>query len=114
MEEKIIKLSFGRLKIAVRPVGADYLLLITGGREHLGCTVMAEPRPSLTGAGISATSSVLNASGHKDEFICRPLAEKLSAQKNARVICAGGFHIDNISPAQLKELSEALEQVVWN
>ena len=40
--------------------------------------------------------------------------EKLSAQKNARVICAGGFHIDNISPAQLKELSEALEQVVWN
>ena len=111
MEEKIINLSFAKLKLNITRVGEDYLLLVTGGREHLGCTVLAEPRASLTGQGMSSTSSVLNASGHKDELICRPLAEKLSAQKGARVVCTGGFHIDEISPVQLQELDEAVKQI---
>lgn len=111
MEERIIPLSFGTLHIAVKRVGADYLLLVTGGGEHLGCAVLAEPRKSLTGEGISSTSSVLNASGHKDELICRPLAERLASQREARVVCTGGFHIDNISPAQLRELDEALSEI---
>ena len=111
MEEKIIRLSFADLKIRLERVEEDYLLLVTGGRAHLGCTVLAEPRPSLTGEGVSCTSSVLNASGHKDELICRLLAERLSAQREARVVCTGGFHIDDISPAQLKELDEALEKI---
>ena len=112
MEEKIIRLSFASLKIRLEKVGEDYLLLVTGGKEHLGCTVMAEPRASLSGEGMSSTSSVLNASGHKDELLCRPLAESLSARKNARVICTGGFHSDNISPAQLKELDGAMERIM--
>lgn len=111
MEEKIIRLSFADLKIRLEQVGEDCLLLVTGGREHLGCTVLAEPRPSLAGVGTSCTSSVLNASGHKDELICRPLAERLSAQREARVVCTGGVHIDDISPAQLKELDEALAKI---
>lgn len=113
MEEKIIALSFAQLRIASTRVGEDYLLLVTGGREHLGCTVLAEPRESLTGEGRSSTSSVLNAAGHKDELICRPLAEKLSAQKNARVVCTGGFHIDEISPAQLQEMGEAIKNFTF-
>lgn len=113
MEERIIPLSFGELKIVVTKIGEDYLLLVTGGQEHLGCTILAEPRKSLTGEGFSSTSSVLNASGHKDELICRPLAEKLSAQKNARVVCTGGFHIDEISPAQLQELGEAIKDFTF-
>ena len=113
MEEKIISLSFATLKIVITRVGEDYLLLVTGGRAHLGCTVLAEPRPSLTGEGQSSTSSVLNVSGHKDELICRPLAEKLSAQKQARVVCTGGFHLDEISLPQLQELGEAIRKFTF-
>ena len=112
--ENELLFSFGKLVLTLQKVGADYLLVIAGGRAHLGCVVMAEPRPSLTGAGRSSTSSVLNASGHKDELICRPLAERLSAQRNARVVCTGGVHIDEISPAQLKELGEALERITFD
>ena len=114
MEERIIPLSFARLKLGIERIGEDYLLLVTGGREHLGCTVLAEPRPSLTGEGTSSTSSVLNALGHKDEYLCRALAEKLSSEKKARVVCTGGFHIDNISPAQLQELGKAVEKVSFS
>lgn len=111
MEERIIPLSFGELKIVVTKIGEDYLLLVTGGQEHLGCTILAEPRKSLTGDGFSSTSSVLNASGHKDELLCRPLAERLAAQRGARVVCTGGFHIDEISPAQLQELDRAVKGI---
>ena len=109
--EQEIRLSFALLKISLAKVGEDYLLLVTGGREHLGCTVLAEPRPSLTGEGQSSTSSVLNAGGHKDELLCRPLAEKLAAQKGARVVCTGGFHVDGITGAQLQELDRALDKI---
>lgn len=119
MEEKIfigdggneLLLSFGKLALTLQRVGADYLLLVTGGQEHLGCTILAEPRKSLTGEGFSSTSSVLNASGHKDELLCRPLAERLAAQRGARVVCTGGFHIDEISPAQLQELDRAVKGI---
>ena len=111
--ENRLPLSFAVLSITLTKVGEDYLLLAKGGREHLGCAVLAEPRPSLTGRGVSSTSSVLNASGHKDEFICRLLAERLAERKNARVVCTGGFHIDEISPLQLQELGEALEKITF-
>jgi hypothetical protein len=109
--ENELLFSFGKLVLTLQKVGADYLLVVTGGMAHLGCVVMAEPRPSLTGAGRSSTSSVLNASGHKDELLCRPLAERLAAQRGARVVCTGGFHIDEISPAQLQELDRAVKGI---
>ena len=58
-------------------IGEDILINIQGGEKpHIGCPIMAEPRPSLSGNGErSVTSSVLNLTGHKDESICRSLAE---------------------------------------
>ncbi|MBQ6397572.1 MAG: hypothetical protein IJI06_05425 [Oscillospiraceae bacterium] len=46
-------------------------------KPHIGCAVLAIPRPSLKSDGsMSCTSSVLNLSGHKDETLCRLLAER--------------------------------------
>lgn len=46
---------------------------------------------------MSATSSVLNFPDHKDEVICRWMAEKVSKELGKRVVCTGGFHKDGIS-----------------
>ena len=64
------------LALSARAVGEDLLLCLSGGtRPHLGCVVMASPRPSLADPEKrSATSSVLNLPGHKDEALCRALA----------------------------------------
>ena len=51
--ERTIKrsLSFGDLTLKITDVGEDLHLLLTGGEKpHLGCTVLAIPRPSLTGS----------------------------------------------------------------
>ena len=108
-----VKLSFSTLCLDLSPVGEDIAAVLYGGeRPHIGCTVLAVPRPSLTGDGnLSCTSSVINITGHKDEQICRYTAEKLCKSYGVTVTCTGGFHVDNITEAQLKEITEAIESI---
>lgn len=73
------ELSFSVIKLYVLKLGDDYNITISGGdKPHIGSSVLAIPRLSLTGDGsISATSSLMNMIGHKDEHICRYIAEKV-------------------------------------
>lgn len=89
----------------VVPMGKDYTLAVYGGTlSHVGSVVMAQARPSLTGTGISATSSVLNCVGHKDEMVARKFAEAVAMQNNCTAVCACGIHIDAITPEQLRQV----------
>ena len=105
-----VRLSFTRINIAVDSIGDDLCITVQGGKSHIGCTVLAIPRESLTGEGISCTSSVINVSGHKDEEICRYVAEKAAAKYNVAVVCTGGIHIDGITAGQLEELREGIKK----
>ncbi len=110
----ILTLSFAEASLTVTPVGEDIHILFSGGdRPHIGCTVMAVPRGSLTGDGsISVTSSVMNLTGHKDEAVCRELAEAWCRKTGSVTVCTGGFHVDNITAEQIGELMEAIGQIV--
>lgn len=101
------------LEVSAAFVGEDILVCLQGGeRPHLGCVVQTEPRESLTGDGsVSATSSVLNYLGHKDEVVCRYVAEKISRELKRRVVCTGGFHKDGITIEEIREVQRAVETV---
>lgn len=101
------------LEVSAAFVGEDVLVCLQGGeRPHLGCVVQTEPRESLTGDGsVSATSSVLNYLGHKDEVVCRYVAEKISRELKRRVVCTGGFHKDGINVDEIREVQMAVEVV---
>ncbi len=100
------------LEVRADWVGSDIYLLLSGGTDpHIGCAVLSIPRPSLTGDGtVSATSSVLNVTGHKDEAICRLLAEGVCRAKNCTVVCAGGFHADDLNAEQIDEVTSAVSK----
>ena len=106
-----IPLSFSEAHVTVSRLGEDVSLLFSGGeRPHIGCTVLALPRPSLTGDGsVSATSSVINVTGHKDGAVCRYLAEEVCKKTGRTVVCTGGFHVDGITPEQIAEVTEAVK-----
>lgn len=116
MEEKVIEreLSFTKLTIKFTKTGKDYHMLLQGGdRPHIGCTVLALPRPSLKRNGrLGSTASVINVTGHKDEYLCRYLAEKMAAAQNAVVVCTGGFHTDRITEEQIWEVKQAVEEMI--
>lgn len=103
-------LTFTDICVEIHRLGSDYHILVSGGeRPHIGCTVLALPRPSLDGSGrISSTASVLNVTGHKDEEVCRYLAETVSAGKNSIVVCTGGIHMDGITKEQIAEIVETM------
>ncbi|MCD8230281.1 MAG: hypothetical protein LUD14_00365 [Clostridiales bacterium] len=106
-------LSFGTsIEVRLSRVGEDIHLLLSGGASpHIGCAVMSVPRPSLTGDGsVSATSSVLNVTGHKDEVICRMLSEAVCRKYNRLTVCVGGFHADHLSAEQIAEVRQAVEK----
>lgn len=101
------------IEVGVSRIGNDILLCLEGGtKPHIGCVVQAVPRLSLTGDGSgSATASVLNLIGHKDEYLCRQLAEKISSNLGTVVVCTGGFHIDNMTKEQIKEVLQAVNEI---
>lgn len=111
--EKTAETANSVLEIRAEKVGSDILICLSGGSHpHIGCVVQAVPRPSLKGDGtVSATSSVLNLTGHKEEVLCRMLAEKVCCACNAVVVCTGGFHLDNITPAQISEVMGTAEML---
>lgn len=84
------------------------LASLVGGEEpHLGGVVLSVPRPSLANPGvISCTSSLIPLVGHKDHEAARPLAEMLARETNQPVSVAAGIHIDNASPADIREYME--------
>lgn len=107
------ELTFSSVTVSAARLGGDILLAVQGGEKpHIGCTVQAVPRESLTGDGsISATSSVMNLSGHKDEALCRSLAEQVCKKTAAVVVCTGGFHVDGITKEQIGEVTRAVADI---
>lgn len=112
MEEHVIRKKIAGITIEIceKKIGEDIVLMLSGGeRPHIGCVVQAVPRPSLTkDGGRSVTSSVINLIGHKDEILCRRLAEKRCKETGKVVVCTGGVHVENITKEQINELLENL------
>mgnify|MGYP007046520298 FL=1 len=102
------------IEICEKAIGEDLVLTLSGGEKpHIGCVVQAVPRPSLSGDGtISVTSSVINLTGHKDEFLCRRLAENRCRETGKVVVCTGGVHMDHITGEQIEELLKNIDITV--
>lgn len=101
------------LSVCAGKIGEDILICLEGGNApHIGCVVQAVPRSSLTGDGsTSATASVLNLTGHKDEFLCRKLAERVCSETGAVTVCTGGFHLDGITKEQIESVVQTVDEI---
>jgi hypothetical protein len=86
-----------RVKAEAKTIGADIIVSIWGGaKPHIGSVAVAIPRPSLKKSGkMSATSSVLNFVGHKEETVTKLFSERIAARLNRNCIATAGIHIEN-------------------
>lgn len=110
-----------RLWARALPLGEDWVVCLGGGDQpHVGSVVCAEPRPSLAGLGRrSATSSVWNRLGHKDETLARPVAEHLAAALGRAVVVVAGVHVEGLDAQGIQafvemagELAQAMAQAL--
>ncbi len=102
-----------KLSAEVTRIGSDLLVVISGGdKPHIGSVAVAMPRPSLQNRRVmSATSSVYNLPGHKDQVIAQRVSEVLSSRLNCNVVVTAGFHLDDISQKGVKRVLENTEKL---
>lgn len=103
---------FAALELSAEQLGANLVICVSGGdAPHIGSVVLSTPRPSLTGKGTSATSSVLNLPGHKDEAVARQVAEIVAAKLDTAVCCVCGIHVDDVTPEALASCATLGEEL---
>lgn len=114
-----LNIERGRININAKTflVGDDICVIISGGDSpHIGCVTLSVPRPSLSDKSkTSATTSILNLIGHKDDESAKYVSHTLSSKLNKNVVVTCGIHVDNITTEEidiaiciLKELTTLL------
>lgn len=100
--------SSGRIAISLKTmdVGGDLLVLITGGKAHIGATAVGIK------AGDIATSSVITTPGHREDRVVKGAAEKLAKKLNRTVVVVSGIHYDNIAKEEIEEALRLCEELV--
>lgn len=86
-----------RLTLAVRLLGRDVQLLLTGGAAHIGAVALAVPRAGLRHAeSAGADASVLCVSGHREDLLARETALRVSRAWRTVVCATCGIHFDGL------------------
>ncbi len=102
------------LTLTATRMGRDLSVCLHGGdTPHVGAVAVARPRPSLQDARrISATTSVIALTGHKEDVLARDMAQTMAARLDAVVVLACGIHLDDITPGELAETGRLAEELV--
>lgn len=110
-----ITIESGRIKITLQAVtvGNDICVILYGGdTPHIGCVTLSIPRPSLQDAAVaSATTSVLNVIGHKDDEAARYVSCVLASKLNKNVVVTCGIHIEDITDEEIRITIELLKDL---
>jgi hypothetical protein len=93
-------------------LGNDVLVILYGGREHVGAAAMAQPRPGISDPRqIGATSSVFTYVGHKEDIIAKSMSEELARNLNKKVVVVAGIHWDNLSLEEIRSIADLCEEL---
>jgi hypothetical protein len=102
------------LTVVVLQMGQDLSVCLFGGdRPHIGSVALAVPRPSLRdGVALSATASVLNVVGHKEDRLTQSAAEQLAAGLGKVVSVAAGVHYDDLDELGIEAVCRLAQEAV--
>jgi hypothetical protein len=115
--ERMISLEAQRGRISLQLVatrmGRDLCVALSGGdRAHIGAVALSQARPSLQGDGsVSATTSVLALTGHKEDELARALAARLAVAIEATVCVSCGIHVDGIRGEEVQAVVALAEEL---
>ncbi|MCK5682348.1 hypothetical protein KAI46_16225 [bacterium] len=94
--------GFGLQATMISLDNGDFIVVVTGGRDHIGAIALALPRPSLVEADrLSATSSILTMLGHREDELVKYVSETVAAATGQNVIVIAGVHYDGLNSAEL-------------
>jgi hypothetical protein len=98
------------ITLEVKKLGEDYLLTLTGGKEHAGAVAVG----LFDEKSRRASSSVITLPGHREEQLALDSARRVSRATGKTSVFVAGIHVDNISPEEIREIVSAAEEMVEN
>ena len=104
------KVSRIEIILEVKKLGEDYLLTLTGGKEHVGAVAVG----MFDEKSGRASSSVLTLPGHREEQLALDSAKRVSKATGKTSVVVAGIHVDNISLEEIKEIISTAEEMVEN
>ncbi len=104
------KVSRIDITLDVKKLGEDYLLTLTGGKEHVGAVAVG----MFDEKSGRASSSVLTLPGHREEQLALDSAKRVSKATGKTSVVVAGIHVDNISLEEIKEIISTAEEMVEN
>jgi hypothetical protein len=96
--------------LEAKKIGDDYLLTLTGGREHVGAVAIG----LFDDRSQRASSSVITLPGHREEQLALQGARQVSRATGKTTVFVAGIHQDNISPEEITAVVSAVEEMVEN
>lgn len=85
----------GRIDISLeaRLIGQDLLIVMSGGRSHIGCICVKSGNEILLDFSLS---------GHKDYLAAREILDTVSSHCPGVTVVCGGIHFDGISKTEIE------------
>ncbi len=79
-------------------IGEDIIVTVYGGEKpHVGAVAVAVPRASLSDPGIiSASTSIITMTGHKDDEVVKEMAPEIASRTNRVVVISAGMHWEKV------------------
>lgn len=99
--ENQIDIGTGRTAVRLQlvPVGGDLLLMLTGGRAHVGAVAVAVP-----GDGVPWVD-LIEIGTHREGPLAREGANLICGHSNRTVTVTAGIHIDNATDDEIQEIT---------
>ena len=92
----------------IKPMGLDYVILVQGGKAHIGTSVVAVPYEK--DGGWHVTLSTYNLTSHKDHIVAQQYAKALSLLTHHVTVCVCGIHFDAIQPETIDAILDWVKQ----
>ncbi len=104
----LLKKSAGRIEVTLEAtrIGKDLLVVITGGKGHIGAVGAG------SGCGELAVSSVITTPGHRDDRIAKGAAERITKTLGCNCAVIAGVHYDDITAREITDVLSLSEQLV--
>ena len=93
------KVGRAELVLDAKKLGDDYLLTLTGGKEHAGAVAVG----SFDEKSQRASSSVISLPGHREEQIALQGARHVSKATRQTTVFIVGIHLDDITPEEIRD-----------
>ena len=102
--EITVECTRDRFTLAARVIGIgdDLLVVVSGGRAHIGAVALAQPAQShLYLEKVYASTSVLPVMGHQEDVVVQKVAHHLCKAFTTNVVVLAGIHWDDLAPAEI-------------